>query len=251
VIRPISKLRKQHCALSALLILGCLLASTVTATAADSTITLTYEVTRYGSLQAIIGRYLTIETFTPERYDIAVYEYRLDRAAGTEIPDSMQILRSGLDRVDSSDSGAVRPDPSMLAAKLSSETQLRLTATGDSIEVCGLKAFKYLLGAGVSQELFVWLTELPAGLENYAVITETEYARRTGTFVMSEFLRKTVRAAIAAGVEFPPRSGKTASDLLPVRIDTATDMSGLLSRDNSYLIELKSISGISSSKPTK
>lgn len=228
-----------------------ILASAATARAIDSTVTLRYEVTRYGSLQAIIGRYLTIETFAPCRYDLTVYEYRLDRSAGTEIPDSMQILRSGLDRDASSGSDAVRPDPGMLAAMLSNESQLRLTATGDSIEVCGLKAFKYMLGAGVSRELFVWLAQLPAGLENYSVITETEYARRTGTFVMSEFLRKTVRAALAAGVEYPPRSGKVVSDLLPVQIDTATDTSGLLSRDNSYLIELKSISLTSPSAATQ
>ncbi len=244
-------LSEHRCALRSLSILTCILAGALAASAADSTITLTYNVTRYGNLQAVIGRHLTIEKFTPNRYDIAVYEYRLDRSAGTGIPDSMQILHSGLDRAAFSGSAAVRPDPSMLAAKLSSESQLRLTATGDSIEVCGLKAFKYLLGAGVSRELFVWLAPLPAGLENYSVVTETEYVRRTGTFVMSEFLRKTVRAAIAAGVEFPPGSGKVVGDLLPVRIDTATDMSGLLSRDNSYLIELVSVSGISSSKPTQ
>lgn len=251
MIRQFVTSSERRCTFLALLTVIWISASVVTALAADSTMTLTYEVTRYGNLQAVIGRYLTMETFTPARYDIAVYEYRLDRAVGTEAPDSMQILRSGLDRAAFSGGDAVRPDPGMLAAKLSSEPQLRLTATGDSIDVCGLKAFKYLLGAGRSKELFVWLAQLPAGLENYSVITETEYAHRTGTFVMSEFLRKTVRAAIAAGVEYPPRSGKVASDLLPVRIDTATDMSGLLSRDNSYLIALVSVSGISPSKPTK
>ncbi len=226
-----------------LLLLPAFLGSTTRA--ADSTYTLTFEAVRYGELQAVIGKHLIVETISPSRFSVAIFEYRLDRADEAGKIDSMLVLKNEVS-LPSTDDGQATPesDRRSLTVIMPEPGMLRLAPVGDTATIGGLRSYKYALGAEGSVEMYVWFAEPPAGLANYTRASSLEAGRRSGTFVMSEFLRQTVRTAAADGIEWPPQSSKQRTDMIVVRIDTAVDSTSLLARDNSYLVELKSINSV-------
>ncbi len=233
----------QFVLVAVLLLLPVLVGSS--ARAADSTFTLTFEAVRYGELQAVIGKHLIVETISPSKFSVAIFEYRLDRADEAGKIDSMLVLKNEVALPSTDDGQATsESDRRSLTVIMPEPGTLRLAPVGDTATIGGLKSYKYALGAEGSVEMYVWFAEPPAGLAKYNWASMIEAGKRSGTFVMSEFLRQTVRTAASDGIEWPPQSSKRRTDMIVVRIDTAVDSTSLLARDNSYLVELRSVSPV-------
>ncbi len=223
-----------------------------TTLAADTTYTLTYEAIRYGGLQAVIGKHLIVETVSPLQFFVTIFEYRLDRVDENGVLDSMLVIKNQIALpTDAALQSLPASDRRSLTVIMPEPGTLRLAPVGDTATIGGLKSYKYALGAEGSVEMYVWFAEPPAGLTRYNWASTLEANKRSGTFVMSEFLRQTVRTAAADGIEWPPQSAKRRTDMIVVRIDTAVDSTSLLARDNSYLVELKSIGFVTSDAAKK
>lgn len=229
--------------------LALLLGVALRANAQDSAYLLRYEALHYASFLEVLQHHAITEELSSEKLDVSIYSYRLDqkREYGNSV-DSVVFGRNtlplGIYSLDSLQTLRESLTSSPTAQALASHS-LKYFGTIDTI--AGLPSYSYVIEDEGNREYLVWLAEAPPGLENLLICQTVEYAKRSGSFLMEEELHNMIRLILLKGVDFPPNSGSEAKAFILTRYDTAVNPEILNIRGNSYLYELKSLTGAASS----
>ncbi len=209
---------------------------------------LRYEAQHFAKLLQVTQHHVITERFDAKELNVSIYAYRLDQKTEQgAITDSALFSTSKLifddyflDSMEENRQYLL----SLPMARVMANHRVKYLGTIDTI--AGLPSYQYSIESEGSREYLVWLAEAPEGLENLLLWQSLGYQERKGSFLLDEELCNVIRLILLRNVSFPPKSESQGKPFIITRYDTAVNPDNLNTRDNSYLYELKSLTGINS-----
>lgn len=209
---------------------------------------LRYEAKHFAKLLQVTQHHVITERFDAKELNVSIYAYRLDQKAEQgAITDSALFSTSKLvfddyflDSMEENRQYLL----SLPMARVMANHRVKYLGTVDTI--AGIPSYQYSIESEGSREYLVWLAEAPVGLENLLLWQSLEYQERKSSFLLDEELCNVIRLILLRNVSFPPKSESPGKPFIITRYDTAVNPDYLNARDNSYLYELKSLTGVTS-----
>jgi len=206
---------------------------------------LRYEAVHYASFLEVMQHHVVTQTFDGKNLEVSIYSYRLDQKKEYgESPDSVLFGKTtfGLEGYHSDSLKQYRENlQSLPTARALANHSLEYFGKVDTI--AGLPSYCYIIEADGNREYLGWLAEAPQGIADLLLWQALEYPKRGGSFLMEEELCTMIRLILLRGVEFPPNSANNGKAFIITRFDTSVYPEIMNVRGNSYLYELKSLTG--------
>ncbi len=209
---------------------------------------LRYEALHYATLLQVTQHHVITERFDAKELNVAIFAYRLDQKAEPgAVSDSALFSQSKL-IFDEYYLDSMQQNREYLLslpmARVMANHKIKYLGRVDTI--AGLPSYEYSIESDGSPEYLVWLAEAPPGLQDLLLWQSLEYQERKTSFLLDEELFHVIRFILLRGVSFPPKSDAAGKPYILTRYDTAVNRDILNVRDNSYLYELKSLTGSTS-----